>query len=76
MNDADRSTMTYTYDNSSNHAETTDAKSQVIRSTYDGVNRLLTEDYLDEGQPFSANVAFNPALPLSTNNRPDVAKAS
>ncbi len=74
MNDPDRGTMTYTYDDASNLAETTDAKTQVIRYTYDGVNRLLSEDYLDE--PFlsiTAGFTYNPAQPISTNNRPDVA---
>lgn len=74
MNDPDRGTMTYTYDDASNLAETSDAKAQMIRYTYDGVNRLRTEDYLDEAFPdITAGFAFNPALPVSTNNRPDVA---
>lgn len=47
MNDPDRGIVIYTYDDASNLRETTDAKSQVIQYTYDGVNRLLTEDYLD-----------------------------
>ncbi len=47
MNDPDRGTMTYTYDDASNLRETVDAKSQHIQYAYDGVNRLLSEDYLD-----------------------------
>lgn len=73
MNDPDRGTMTYMYDDASNLRETVDAKAQRIAYTYDGVNRLLTEDYRDEGQPFSANYALRPAQPLSRVNRPDVA---
>jgi RHS repeat-associated protein len=47
MNDPDRGTMSYTYDDASNLRSTIDAKTQSISYTYDGVNRLLTEDYLD-----------------------------
>lgn len=47
MNDPDRGTMTWTYDDASNLRETADAKAQRITYAYDGVNRLLTEDYLD-----------------------------
>src|SRR6185436_5391718 len=47
MNDPDRGTMTYTYDDASNLRETVDAKAQQIQYTYDGINRLLTENYLD-----------------------------
>ena len=47
MNDSDRGTMLYTYDDASNLRETVDAKVQHIQYTYDGVNRLKTENYLD-----------------------------
>ena len=73
MNDPDRGVMTFNYDDASNLIGTSDAKNQRITYTYDGANRIRTEDYHDEGQSFSANFAFNPALPISTMNRPDVA---
>ncbi|HWQ90638.1 MAG TPA: hypothetical protein VN673_03120, partial [Clostridia bacterium] len=46
MNDPDRGTMSYTYDNASNLKETVDARGQQILYTYDGANRLLTETYV------------------------------
>ncbi|MGA2658756.1 MAG: RHS repeat-associated core domain-containing protein, partial [Verrucomicrobiota bacterium] len=63
----------YTYDDASNLKETIDAKGQRTTYTYDGANRILTEDYHDEGQRFSANFAYDPTQPLSPANRPDVA---
>jgi RHS repeat-associated protein len=48
MNDPDAGVSTNRYDDASNLIETTDAKGQRIRFTFDGANRILTEDYLDE----------------------------
>jgi RHS repeat-associated protein len=73
MNDPDRGISTIDYDDGSNRIETRDAKGQRITFTYDGANRLLTEDYHDEAQPSSAHYAFDPALPVTANNRPDIA---
>ncbi|MEW6157261.1 MAG: RHS repeat-associated core domain-containing protein [Verrucomicrobiota bacterium] len=74
MNDPDRGEMHWRYDDGSNLVESRDAKGQVIRFTYDGVNRLLTEDYLDETKPIvTAGLTFDPARPVSPTNRPDVA---
>jgi YD repeat-containing protein len=39
------------YDAASNLTETTDAKGQRVSYTYDGANRILTEDYHDESSP-------------------------
>ena len=72
MNDPDRGVMKFEYDDASNLLATEDAKGQRIRYTYDGANRIRTEDYLDEGQPFSRNFAFNPLRPVSVTNRADV----
>ena len=47
MHDPDRGVMEYTYDDASNLKETIDAKGQHITMTYDGANRIQTEDYLD-----------------------------
>ncbi len=45
MNDPDRGHMYYLYDEAGNLSQTTDAKSQVIRYSYDGINRLEKEFY-------------------------------
>ncbi|MEK6676772.1 MAG: SpvB/TcaC N-terminal domain-containing protein, partial [Planctomycetota bacterium] len=60
MNDCNRGQVETTYDSFGNVVRTVDAKGQVVVNTYDGVNRLLTEDYLDS------------ATPLSLNRSPDV----
>jgi RHS repeat-associated protein len=73
MNDPDRGVSTNYYDAASNRIETRDAKGQRITYTYDGANRLLTEDYRDESQLFSAGYIFDPAQPVTTGNRPDIA---
>ena len=52
--DPNRGLMTYVYDNASNLRETVDAKRQRITYEHDGVNRLVAENYHDEGAPFSA----------------------
>ena len=65
--------MTFVYDDASNLIETEDAKGQIITYTYDGANRPLTEDYQDQGLPFSHNFNFDPSRPISPANRPDVA---
>jgi RHS repeat-associated protein len=72
MNDPDRGVMHFVFDDASNLTETTDAKGQRIRYTYDGANRIRTEDYLDEGQPFSRNFTYDPLRPVSLTNRADV----
>ena len=77
MNDPDRGTTVDVYDDASNEIETTDAKGQRITYTYDGANRIRTEDYHNEpvgtsccSFPF---YVFNPALLISSTNRPEVA---
>jgi YD repeat-containing protein len=51
MNDPDCGISTNVYDEASNLIETVDAKNQRITYTYDGVNRILSEDYHDENSP-------------------------
>jgi len=67
MNDCDHGHLTYTYDAHGNLVRTVDAKSQQIDYTYDGANRMLTEDYLDDGSPLGAgrspDVRFHYDLP-------------
>lgn len=72
MNDPDRGVMNFSYDDASNLESSTDAKGQQIAYTYDGVNRIRTEDYLDEAHPFSKHFSYNPLLSLSRSNRADV----
>ena len=49
MNDPDCGPAKVSYDDASNVLETLDAKGQRIVYTYDGVNRIKTEDYQDGG---------------------------
>jgi RHS repeat-associated protein len=53
MNDCDRGHMVHSYDAAGNVLSTTDGRGQQITYTYDGANRLLSEDYLDIGTPLS-----------------------
>lgn len=57
MNDPDRGQMTFHYDDASNLRETIDAKGQRTVYTYDGVNRIKTEDYQDGG-PIEFDVEY------------------
>ena len=72
-NDPDRGSSTFQYDDASNLVRSTDAKGQVTTRTYDGMNRLLGVDFHDEALPYSARRSYNPALPLTAANRPDIA---
>ena len=68
MNDPDRGHMTWIYDDAANLIESIDAKSQRITYTYDGANRILTEDYHDGVLPL-----YVPSGPITPKNRPDLA---
>lgn len=59
-------------DNVGNTAAIEDATGRRIEFTYDGVNRPLTMDFLDEGESFSAGYGYDPESPLGLENRPDV----
>ena len=48
MDDLDCGRFSYFYDDASNLKRTVDAKAQEIHYTYDGANRVLVEDYLDD----------------------------
>ncbi len=61
MNDLDRGHLAYTFDAVGNLISRVDALNQELVFTYDGANRTLTEDYLDD------------AHPLSLHRTPDVA---
>ena len=51
MNDPDAGISVNAYDAASNLIETADGKGQRVTYTYDGVNRMLTEDYHDAASP-------------------------
>nr|WP_226895456.1 SpvB/TcaC N-terminal domain-containing protein [Luteolibacter marinus] len=72
MDDPNRGELHWVYDAASNVIATTDHKGQQILHTYDGANRLRTEDYLDEASPFSGHHIYDPEQPISAANRPDV----
>ena len=57
LNDPDRGRMEYTFDDAGNLVQTVDNKGQTISCTYDGANRLLSEDYLD-GAGISPDVSY------------------
>ncbi|MBW7864420.1 MAG: VCBS repeat-containing protein [Candidatus Hydrogenedentes bacterium] len=59
-------------DNVGNTAAIEDAAGRRIEHTYDGANRTLTMDFLDEDEDFSAGFSFDPELPPGPDNRPDV----
>ncbi len=53
-NDCNRGATTYTFDRGGNLIDTLDARDQRIVYRYDGVNRMVQEDYLDDGTALSA----------------------
>jgi len=53
INDLDRGHLTYTYDSVGNLISRVDAMSRETVYTYDGANRRLTEDFLDNAHPLS-----------------------
>ncbi len=68
--DPDRGLTSLRYDEASNLIETTDAKGRKITYTYDGVNRLLTEDYEEDTPRFPK---FDSSRAVTPANRPAVA---
>ena len=50
LHDPDRGTLTYHHDDVGNLLRTTDARGQQIAYSYDFANRLLAENYLDQGR--------------------------
>lgn len=64
MNDPDRGLMDYVYDEASNLRETVDAKGQRIVYTYDGANRIRTEDYQNGGErEFDVEYHYDAPIP-------------
>ncbi|MCO6435512.1 MAG: VCBS repeat-containing protein [Phycisphaerae bacterium] len=49
LHDPDRGSLTYEYDDVGNLLLTTDASARQVAYTYDYANRLVTENYLDQG---------------------------
>ena len=72
LHDVNRGLLRFTYDAANNVVETHDAKGQRITYRYDGLNRMVSEDYHDAGQPFSSGRDPDPQQPASARNRPDV----
>ena len=72
LHDINRGLLRFVFDGADNVVETLDAKEHRITYRYDGANRLLSEDYHDAGQAFSAGRDYDPQQPLSEENRPDV----
>ena len=70
MNDPDRGSMSYEYDDASNLRQTVDAKNQKIVYTYDGANRIKTEDYQDGG-PKLFDVQYFYDVPQTSLDRGD-----
>ena len=54
----------YTYDDAGNLIQTVDNKGQVIVYTYDGANRMLTEDYQD-ASPITPDIRYHYDAPSS-----------
>ncbi len=73
LDDPNRGARFYFHDAASNLLRTVDAMGREITYTYDGANRVLTEDFHDEGEAFSFGYVYDPAQPLTPENRPDVA---
>ena len=72
VNDPNRGITRFSYDAASNLLTRIDASGRATRMTYDGLNRRLTEDYVDEDEPFSSGLAFDPEEPISEDNRADI----
>lgn len=72
LHDVNRGLLRFVFDAADNVVEMRDAKGQRTTWRYDGANRMLSEDYLDAGQPFSVERDYDPQQPLSETNRPDI----
>ena len=72
LHDVNRGLMRFVFDAAGNVIETIDARDQRITYRYDGANRLLSEDYHDDGRTFSSGRAYDPRRPVTADNRPDV----
>jgi YD repeat-containing protein len=81
MNDPNCGVSTNVYDEASNLIETVDAKGQHVTYTYDGVNRILNEDYHDENSPEfsyhrSPDVTFHYDEPAASIDQGDGTRAT
>ena len=72
LHDVNRGLLRFFFDAAGNVIETRDAADRRITYRYDGANRLLSEDYHDEGRAFSSGRAYDPRWPVGGANRPDV----
>jgi RHS repeat-associated protein len=81
MNDPDAGISTNRYDEASNVIETVDAKGQRITYSYDGANRILSEDYHDETSPEfgyhrSPDIAYHYDAPAGPVDQGDGSRAT
>lgn len=72
LHDVNRGLLSFSFDAASNVTGTRDAKGQRITYLYDGLNRLVGEDYHDAGHPFSSGRELDASRPMTDTNRPDV----
>lgn len=71
-NDPNRGTTTYEYDDEGNLVVVVDGLGRETLFTFDGANRRLTVDYVDEAETYSVGFAYDPGAPLNETNRADV----
>ena len=72
LHDVNRGLLRFSFDAAGNVIETVDAKGQRVTYGYDGLNRLVSEDYHDAGSSFSSGRDLDASLPVTDANRPDV----
>ena len=72
LHDVNRGLLRIFFDAADNVTETVDAKGQRITYHFDGVNRMLSEEYHDAGESFSSGRQRDPRQPVSKRDRPDV----
>ena len=72
LHDVNRGLLRFSFDAANNVVAMRDAKGQRTSYRYDGINRLVSEDYHDSDQPFSPGRRYDPRQPISERNRPDI----
>lgn len=70
--DPDGGWLEIVLDDGGNTLELNDWRSPWLSMTYDGINRLTSQEFHDEGYPGSAGRVYDAELPLSDTNFPDI----